>query len=105
MQAVGVTTMLPAADVEFQGTFTPEGYVPPKGAGLNLAWIPQVMGNYFQAQGIPIIRGRDFTPADDATALRWSSSSTAPWQNTTGPARIPSANACTAAQRKQTYPG
>jgi ABC-type antimicrobial peptide transport system permease subunit len=24
------------------------------------------MGNYFQAQGVPIIRGRDFTPADDA---------------------------------------
>jgi putative ABC transport system permease protein len=64
VQAVGVTSMLPAADVEFRGTFTPEGYVPPKGAGLNLAWIPQVMGNYFQAQGIPIIRGRDFTAAD-----------------------------------------
>jgi predicted permease len=31
---------------------------------LNLAWIPQVMGDYFQAQGIPIIRGRDFTSAD-----------------------------------------
>jgi putative ABC transport system permease protein len=68
VQAVGVTTMLPAADQEFLGTFTPEGYVPPKGAGLNLAWIPQVMGNYFQAQGIPIIRGRDFTPADRETA-------------------------------------
>ncbi|MGB0124427.1 MAG: ABC transporter permease [Silvibacterium sp.] len=64
VQAVGVTSMLPAADVEFLGTFTPEGYIPPKGAGLNLAWIPEVMGNYFQAQGIPMIRGRDFTPAD-----------------------------------------
>jgi hypothetical protein len=64
VQAVGVTTMLPAADVEFLGTFTPEGYIPPKGAGLNLAWIPQLMGNYFAAQGIPVIRGRDFTPAD-----------------------------------------
>jgi predicted permease len=64
VQAVGVTAMLPAADNEFLGTFTPEGYVPPKGAGLNLAWIPQVMGNYFQAQGIKILRGRDFTPAD-----------------------------------------
>jgi predicted permease len=64
VEAVGATTMLPAADVEFQGTFTPQGYVPPKGAGLNLAWIPQVMGSYFRAQGIPVIRGRDFTPAD-----------------------------------------
>ncbi len=68
VQAVGVTNMLPAADIEFQGTFTPEGYIPPRGAGLNLAWIPQVMGNYFQAQGIPIIRGRDFTLADDSSA-------------------------------------
>jgi predicted permease len=65
VQAVGFTTMLPAADFEFRGTFTPEGYIPPKGAGLNLAWIPQVMGNYFQAQGIPIIRGREFSPSDD----------------------------------------
>jgi putative ABC transport system permease protein len=64
VQAVGMTSMLPAADMEFRGTFTPEGYVPPKGAGLNLAWIPQVIGNYFQAQSIPILRGRDFTPAD-----------------------------------------
>jgi predicted permease len=64
VQAVGVTTLLPAADNEFLGTFTPEGYVSPKGAGLNLAWIPQVMGRYFEAQGIPILRGRDFTPAD-----------------------------------------
>lgn len=64
VRAVGLTSMIPAADVEFQGTFTPEGYVPPPGAGLNLAWIPQVMGNYFQAQGIAIIRGRDFTEAD-----------------------------------------
>ncbi len=64
VQAVGVTALLPAADNGFLGTFTPEGYVPPKGAGLNLAWIPQVMGNYFEAQGIKISRGRDFTAAD-----------------------------------------
>ena len=68
IQAVGFTTLLPASDAEFLGTFTPEGYVAPKGAGLNLAWIPQLIGNYFQAQGIPIIRGRDFTLADDANA-------------------------------------
>jgi predicted permease len=64
VQAVGVTSLLPASGADMRGTFTPEGYVPPKGAGLNLAWIPQVMGNYFEAQGIKILRGRDFTAAD-----------------------------------------
>jgi putative ABC transport system permease protein len=66
VQAEGVTTSLPASGQDNRATFAPEGYVPPKGAGLNLAWLSQVMGNYFQAQGIPIVRGRDFTPADDA---------------------------------------
>ena len=64
VQAVGVTSLLPAAGVRFLATFTPEEYVPPKGAGLNIAWMPEVIGNYFQAQGISIIRGRDFTPGD-----------------------------------------
>ena len=68
VQAVGVTSALPATNADFLGTFTPEGYVAPKGAGLNLSWIPQVMGDYFNAQGIKIIRGRDFTPADRAGA-------------------------------------
>ena len=62
--AVGVTTMLPASGVQGLATFTPDGYVPPKGAGLNVAWLPQVMGNYFAAQGIAMLRGRAFTPAD-----------------------------------------
>jgi predicted permease len=65
---VGATSILPAIGFEYRATFTPEGYIPPKGAGLNLAWVPSVMGNYFQAQGIPILRGRDFTPADNADA-------------------------------------
>jgi putative ABC transport system permease protein len=68
VQAMGVTTILPASDLEYDATFAPEGYIPPQGAGLNLAWMPVVMGNYFQAQGISVIRGRDFTPADDANA-------------------------------------
>jgi predicted permease len=66
VQAAGVTTMLPANGAGTLSTFAPEGYVPPKGAGLNLAWAPEVMGNYFAAQGIPILRGRAFTAADDA---------------------------------------
>ena len=68
VQAMGVTTLLPVAGIDFGGTFTPDGYVPPSGAGLNIAWIPQVTGNYFEAQGIPILRGRAFTDADNAGA-------------------------------------
>jgi predicted permease len=68
VQAMGVTSILPASDLEISATFAPEGYVPPQGAGLNLAWMPVVLGNYFQAQGVPILRGRDFTSADDANA-------------------------------------
>ena len=68
VDAMGVTTLLPAADQNVRTTFTPEGYVPPEGAGLNIAWPPQVMGNYFRAAGIRLIRGRAFTPADNGTA-------------------------------------
>jgi putative ABC transport system permease protein len=68
VDAMGVTTLLPAADQDVRTTFTPEGYVAPSGAGLNLAWPPQVMGNYFRAAGIRLLRGRTFTPADNATA-------------------------------------
>jgi predicted permease len=65
VQAVGVTTLLPVSGQDMRATFTPEGYIPPKGAGLNLVWASELMGNYFRAAGIPLIRGRDFTPADD----------------------------------------
>lgn len=68
VKAVGITSLLPASDAAMQGTFTPEGYVAPQGAGLNLAWIPEVMGKYFDAQGVRILRGRDFTAADTGDA-------------------------------------
>jgi len=42
--------------------------VPPKGAGLNLVWESELIGDYFGAAGIRLIRGRDFTPADNALA-------------------------------------
>jgi predicted permease len=66
--AVGVTSQMPAAGVEGGSGFVPEGYVPRKGAGPNLSWTSQVMGSYFRAAGIPLLRGRDFTVADQAGA-------------------------------------
>jgi predicted permease len=71
VQAVGVTNVLPAAGRDYHsGSFVPEGYVPPKGAGMNFASEPQVMGDYFRAIGVPILRGRDFTEADRTDSPR-----------------------------------
>jgi len=67
VQAVGVTTLLPDSGANSNTVFVPEGYVLPKG-GMNMAWPPQVIGDYFRAAGIPILRGRDFTEADGAGA-------------------------------------
>jgi len=68
VQSVGVTSALPTSGDGSLGTFAVEGYVAPKGAGLNLAWISQVMGDYFTAAQIPLIRGRRFTASDNADA-------------------------------------
>ncbi len=66
VQAVGITDLMPDSGGNSSCVFVPEGYVPPKGAGLILAWPPQLMGDYFRAAGIPLLRGRDFTEADRA---------------------------------------
>jgi predicted permease len=64
VQAVGMTSLLPASGQSGSNSFVPEGYVPPKGAGMNISWTSQVVGDYLTAAGIPILRGRNFTDAD-----------------------------------------
>jgi predicted permease len=65
VKAAGLTTFLPASGSNSNSTFVVEGYVPPKGAGLNLATIMLIQGDYLQAMGIPVLAGRPFTPADN----------------------------------------
>ncbi|MBT9330726.1 ABC transporter permease [Paracidobacterium acidisoli] len=65
-QAAGLTTLLPATGSNSNSAFVVDGYVQPKGSPLNLGWPSQVMGDYFQAMGIPLLRGRFFTEADKA---------------------------------------
>ena len=64
--SAGLTSFLPAAGGGGGETFVVEGYVPPKNADLNLATPASVIGDYFNAMQIPLLRGRFFTEADKA---------------------------------------
>lgn len=66
VQAAGFTSTLPGAGNENNTGFVAEGFEPPQGAELQLAWPSQILGDYFQAEGIPLIRGRAFNEADRA---------------------------------------
>lgn len=68
VKAAGITSILPAAGNNSNTAFVAEGYVPPPGAPLSLSWPSQVMGDYFAAAGISLLRGREFTDADNAKA-------------------------------------
>src|SRR5262249_32974851 len=60
------TTMLPSQGVNNNQTFVVDGYVPPAGADLNLATVSYVKGNFFDAMGVRLLRGRFVTEADHA---------------------------------------
>ena len=66
VETVGITTVLPSTG-DWEGpAITIEGYVPPKGAGLNMAMESLLRGDPIQALGIRLLRGRTFTEADNA---------------------------------------
>jgi predicted permease len=62
--AVGITNGLPGTGENGRTLFEPSDYVPPQGEKDQTAWGARVLGDYFSAQGIPLIRGRAFTEAD-----------------------------------------
>jgi predicted permease len=66
VEAVGITSLLPAAGNDFGIAFTLQGYVPPKGAGLSMAAMSMVRGDPFQALGMRLLRGRFFAESDKA---------------------------------------
>jgi putative ABC transport system permease protein len=68
IESVGITSYLPASGMVRASTFVADGYIPPKGTEVDIAWPSQVMGDYFRAAGIPLLRGRVFTGADNVKA-------------------------------------
>ena len=66
IDAAGITSLLPAAGNNGGIAFTIDGYVPPKGSGLNMSSMSLVLGDPFRALGIRLLRGRWFTEADKA---------------------------------------
>jgi len=61
---VGFTSVLPMSGSGGTTVFVPEGYVAPQGANMSLASVTLVLGNYFSAMEIPLLRGRVFTEGD-----------------------------------------
>jgi predicted permease len=66
VDAVGITSFLPAAGDAWGIAFTIEGYIPARGAGLNMAAMSLVESDPFEALGIRVLRGRVFTESDNA---------------------------------------
>jgi putative ABC transport system permease protein len=64
VQAAGLTSLLPASGNSEETYFVVEGYVAPKGVSINEATPTFVIGDYFGAMSIPVLRGRTFTEAD-----------------------------------------
>jgi predicted permease len=63
--AVGGSTDLPLLG-GWTHAFTPEGHRPVPGAGLNMCNHSVIYGDYLQAMGIPLLRGRYFNDHDGA---------------------------------------
>lgn len=66
VEAVGVTSLLPASGADAGSSIIIDGYTPPKGANVDIAWPSLVLGDYFQAMGVSLLRGRFFNENDTA---------------------------------------
>jgi putative ABC transport system permease protein len=64
--AAGWICFLPEASISPDIAFTVEGYVPTTTAKLNIGVPLEIVGDYFSAMNIPLLRGRTFADADQA---------------------------------------
>jgi predicted permease len=67
IEAVGLTSTLPTTGDGIE-SFVVDGYVDPRGPDRTAASPSEVVGDYFKAIGIPLIRGRYFIESDNANS-------------------------------------
>ena len=68
VQSAGLTNTLPTNGAGYPNPFVADGYINPRDPVLmTTAVSSQVIGDYFKAIGIPLIRGRYFNGSDGAT--------------------------------------
>jgi len=68
VQSAGVITQLPLTTQGLSFTFSLEGQPPTPASNLPLAVFRVISQDYFRAMGVPLLRGRSFTPQDSADA-------------------------------------
>jgi putative ABC transport system permease protein len=69
VRLAGASSDLPLEAV-WTHSFAPEGYQPPPGAGLNISYHSVILGEYLQTLGVPLIKGRYFTPQDNRDSTK-----------------------------------
>ncbi|HUR60336.1 MAG TPA: ABC transporter permease, partial [Opitutaceae bacterium] len=67
VERVAIGTSLPTAGYNLGNSFVVEGQAPPAAGRSPAASVSAVTPGYFQALGIRLLQGRDFTAADNAT--------------------------------------
>ena len=70
VSGAGLTSVLPFGGSWSTGSFSVEGFTPAQGEQNPWGDIREVSPGFFEAMGIPLVRGRTFTPADGPGTAR-----------------------------------
>jgi putative ABC transport system permease protein len=68
VQSAALGSFLPMSGSGGTSVFIPEGYQLPQDANMSVATISVTRGDYFRTMGIPLLRGRFLTDADNGSA-------------------------------------